>query len=465
MNLCNGAYDGVHIDDDGGDLHGITWAEAAIYDWCSGSGTLNDPYVLEDLLISNMSNPYGNGISVRDSTAYFVINNCTIFNSYAGIALSNVDNGKLIANNCSNKNNVGILLFPHCNYNNITGNTVSNNNYCGICLVSSCNDNTITGNTANNNTYYGIYLDNECNDNNITDNTAHDNDFGIYLSYSHDNLIFNNDLLNYIENIHEEGCWNVFQENLIQGAQIGINLDNSTGNEIDSNTFINNGIGIMIRNSADNSVLYNIFESNDDYAIMVTENSNNNEIYYNEFIDNNEGGVQAYDDSGGNSWTDDQGIGNYWNDFSERYPDSERDDILWIGDYELDGQIGVTDGGSQVFSPGGIDNFLTTIIDLIDFIQNLPDECWENAENKHAMIDKLLEIKVDISLGHLEEAYDKLLHDVKPKLTALKIDEIGDEWGNGVLNKPWIVLEEFIKVFILSCNDLLWQIQILITDI
>jgi len=296
-------------------------------------------------------------------------------------------------------------------------------------------------------------------------NIAHDNDFGIYLSYSHDNIISLNDLSNYIENIHEEGCWNVFQDNIIQGAQIGINLDNSTGNEINSNTFINNGIGIMIRNSTDNGVFNNIFENNDDYAIMVTENSNDNEIYYNEFIYNNNGGVQAYDDSGGNSWTDDQGIGNYWNDFSQRYPDSERDDILWIGAYELDGQMGVIDGGSQVFSPSGIDNFLTTINDLIDYIQNLPDECWEIAENKHAMIDMLLEIKVDISLGHLEEAYDKLLHDVKPKLTGLKTDENEEAWGNGVFIKPWIVIEELIDVFILSCNDLLSQINTLITNI
>ena len=127
--------------------------------------------------------------------------------------------------------------------------------------------------------------------------------------------------------------------------------------------------------------------------------------------------------------------------------------------------MGVIDGGSQVFSPSGIDNFLTTIIELIDYIQNLPDECWEIAENKHAMIDMLLEIKVDISLGHLEEAYDKLLHDVKPKLTGLKTDENEEAWGNGVFNKPWIVIEELIDVFILSCNDLLSQINTLITNI
>ena len=221
----------------------------------------------------------------------------------------------------------------------------------------------------------------------------------------------------------------------------------------------------MICNSTNNSIFYNMFENNDEYAIMADENSTNNEIYYNEFIDNNNGGVQAYDDSDGNSWTDDQGIGNFWNDFSERYPDSERDGIVWIGGYELDGQNGVTDEGSQVFSPSGIDIFIATINDLIDYIQNIPDECWENAENKHAMIDKLLEIKVDISLGHLEEAYDKLLHDVKPKLTALKTDENEEIWANGIFNKPWIVIEELIDVFILSCNDLLSQIQILITYI
>ncbi|MBY9019897.1 MAG: right-handed parallel beta-helix repeat-containing protein, partial [Candidatus Lokiarchaeota archaeon] len=366
--------------------------------------------------------------------------------------------------NTANYNWNGIFLEYYSDSNSIIGNIADNNDFSGIYLRDQCDSNDIIANNASENGY-GIYLEVDCDANTIWDNLAHDNGFGIYLYHSHNNVIFLNDLSNIFENIHEEGCWNVFQENLIQGAQIGINLDNSTGNEIDSNTFVNNGIGIVIRNSTDNSVLYNIFENNNDYAIIVKEYSNDNEVYYNEFIDNNNGGVQAYDDSGENSWTDDQGIGNYWNDFLQRYPDSERDDTMWTGDYELDGQIGVTDGGSQVFSPSGIDKFLTTINDLIDFIQNLPDDCWENAEIKNAMIDKLLEIKVDVSLGNLEEAYDKLLHDIKPKLTALKTDEIGEVWGNGIFNKPWIVIEEMFEMFRLVCNDLLSQIQTLITDI
>ena len=39
----------LHIDDTGGGDY--NWAEAVLQDWCSGNGSLNNPYLLENITI------------------------------------------------------------------------------------------------------------------------------------------------------------------------------------------------------------------------------------------------------------------------------------------------------------------------------------------------------------------------------------------------------------------------------
>jgi parallel beta-helix repeat protein len=111
--------------------HNWTWAKDQ--SWCSGSGTWNDPYIIENLKIR--------------------------------IYLQDVNNARLINNTCSNLD-LGID-------------------------IDTCNNNTISGNTANGNTNEGIYLY-ECYNNTISGNTVNDNNFGIYLSYCDYNNITGN---------------------------------------------------------------------------------------------------------------------------------------------------------------------------------------------------------------------------------------------------------------------------------
>ena len=56
-----------------------------------------------------------------------------------------------------------------------------------------------------------------------------------------------------------------------------------------------------------------------------------------------------------------------------------------------------------------------------------------------------------------------MLHDIKPKLSALKTDENEEAWGNGEFKNPWVVIEELNEMFRLVCNDLISQIQTLIS--
>jgi len=176
--------------------------QAANEHW-PGSGTENDPYIIEGYDIDAYGGSYG--IWIKNTDVYFVIRNCYVFNATngasapygAGIALNNVRNGTITENNLSG-------------------------NYMGIYMLSSPN-NTITGNNATTNSWHGIILESSSN-NNITKNNASGNGYyGIYLRYSSDN--------------------NTIAYNLIsKNNQYGINITTSTANTIHHNMFIaNNG--------------------------------------------------------------------------------------------------------------------------------------------------------------------------------------------------------------------------------
>ena len=86
------------------------WSKTASEnEWCTGNGTLENPYLIENLVID------GNGtakycVEIRNSRAYFVVKNCVTYNArLAGIRLENTTNG-LVKNSKSSKNDCGISL-------------------------------------------------------------------------------------------------------------------------------------------------------------------------------------------------------------------------------------------------------------------------------------------------------------------------------------------------------------------
>jgi len=195
-NLNNQFTDPIIIDDFGGG--NFTWSEASSQlAWCSGSGTWSDPYVIENVTIEGQGS--GSCIEIRNSDAYFIIQDCSLFTSgYSydtdGIYLYTVDNGKIINNNCSENNYAGIhLLFS--NNNTLSGNTASYNDDAGIYLANSDN-NTLSGNTASYNDDAGIYLAGS-NNNTLSGNTVSNSAlYGIYVMMGNDNFIYNNIFIN-----------------------------------------------------------------------------------------------------------------------------------------------------------------------------------------------------------------------------------------------------------------------------
>ena len=163
----------------------MTWTELeSSVDWCSGSGTTEDPYVIKDIYLDCQN--LGAGISIFNSNVHFIIRNCYIINSgigesHSGISLIHVYNG-LIKNNTflydyeavwlqyssHNRVNDNKMFHDTTTYGEITAGKV-------IRLVSS-DSNIIYRNRALD--YYdGIYL-RESNYNIITENFIETNKFG-----------------------------------------------------------------------------------------------------------------------------------------------------------------------------------------------------------------------------------------------------------------------------------------------
>jgi uncharacterized repeat protein (TIGR01451 family) len=151
----------------------------------SGSGTENDPYVIENWDISAEN---ANGIWILNTTAYFIIRNCLVENggdNQNGICLRNAVNGKIENNTCENYRN-GIRLEDNSSNDNLTNNTCKNGAITmmpdshSIEFFDSSN-NLVSGNTCEN---YGVGIqvagnsdNNRIYHNNIVNNAnqAYDN--------------------------------------------------------------------------------------------------------------------------------------------------------------------------------------------------------------------------------------------------------------------------------------------------
>ncbi|MFX1500013.1 MAG: nitrous oxide reductase family maturation protein NosD [Promethearchaeota archaeon] len=270
------------------------WTWAVSQPWCSGSGTSPDPYIIQGMTIDQKSFPNAtNCLLIANSTADFIIRNCTFFSADdAGISLVNVENAQIIENNAYDNDDYGILLVD-CENNTISGNIFNGNTAgfgCGIYLDTS-NVTIISGNDASGNVNWGIYLFSS-NDNEITENIANNNilEDGIYLEDSDYNMISgntandNNDYGIYLSSSNN----NEIIENIAYSNDNndGIYLGSSDNNMISGNTAnANLGYGIYLSSSNDNDIIENMVFLNVLSGIYLSS-SNYNEITDNYVNDN-----------------------------------------------------------------------------------------------------------------------------------------------------------------------------------
>lgn len=298
------------------------------YAWCSGSGTVNQPYIIENLTIDGMQQR--SGMVIKNTNDYFEIRNVTILNTTTdwstqydrGIFIDTVANGKIVDSRFSYHdyfavsirdssdilvyNNVFDILTNHGIGLEILGSdsiTVDFNNMTngsrGI-LTSRFSDSNITNNRISHMRFGGIQigdvLDNTQNQSNYL---AHNiltylGDTGISLSHSNDNLIYNNQISHSdFLGIMIRGYNNRIIKNTILNNSRGISVDR------DNNTFYLNYIESVIENARDYSdnkwdngsignyySLYDGKDANDDgigdtpYIIVIANNYDNFPIWW-----------------------------------------------------------------------------------------------------------------------------------------------------------------------------------------
>lgn len=273
------------------------WSTLVLNDWCSGSGTWSDPYLLENITINANGGIFC--IYVYNSqNVYFRINNCTLYNSgdvslHSGILLSATNNGTM-TNNEIYLNQMGILTLV-------------------------CENNTIDNNTVHSNYQFEIVIYQDSHNNTISNNFVYNATTGILIAESSNNTVIGNNITDVIAT--------------------GIQNVNANNTNIESNfvSYSNDGIGIV--NSTDCIIFNNTVRDNIGNGLALLEHTNRTLIYYNYFINNSINAVDNSTVGNSNQW-DNGTIGNYYDDYTGRDKDDNG-----IGDtpYEISGTAGSID--------------------------------------------------------------------------------------------------------------------------
>ncbi|MFX0087801.1 MAG: right-handed parallel beta-helix repeat-containing protein [Candidatus Hodarchaeota archaeon] len=345
---------------------------------CSGTGTSNDPYIIEkQYFLSNRTSL----IYITNTDAHFEIRN-SIFNGLNGsndlIYLDDVNNGHILDNTITNSANNAIWIKGSSNNNIISENNIhdcgsgirligngSNNiisenriynlvaaHGTGIAVDYEAYSNTITGNTiygswTYNNRMHGIIVSQSAKQNVFSVNTIYNCSYnGFYIANSaHHNTYSEN-------NISHCGGYGIFtwmgthndtfSNNIIYNTSTGIALDNSSSNTLSGNTIFNCTEGIWVQFSISNHISSNMIYNNTDYGIDLGESSENNTVEWNNILNNNQtGGCQAYDEGIANNIRY-----NYWDDWTS--PDVDGDGFV-DDPYNINGNAGNQDLSPRTF--------------------------------------------------------------------------------------------------------------------
>lgn len=226
------------------------------------------------------------------------------------------DAGYVLLSNCTNitvknLNSSGVTLVSTVN-SRITGNMLSSGDY-GIQLVNSSN-NTVTGNLVVNNRF-GLSLT-ASEHNTIVDNRFSNNSyFGVLLTNSHYNTLKRNDISN--NGFGERIAFSSYPFEGYYGDVFGVNLLDSSNNHFTENN--------VTRNKQ--------------WGMRLLGSQHDNLIYLNNFIDNvvsdslqvSMPGATMDAPPNPNRW-DNGTHGNYWSDYTARYPNASEIGDTGIGD-------------------------------------------------------------------------------------------------------------------------------------
>ncbi|MHA1719180.1 MAG: right-handed parallel beta-helix repeat-containing protein [Promethearchaeota archaeon] len=151
------------------------WTKAINDGWVTGEGTIDNPYLINDLVVDTNNN--GTALTIRNSKSYyFTINNTVLIggSNYNGLELFNTNNGT-IENSTFVSNKNGISLQSGSMQNSISKNTINENSY-GIYIGTMSMGNIIMENGIIDNMEAGITAENASSMNIIVMNYFLQND-------------------------------------------------------------------------------------------------------------------------------------------------------------------------------------------------------------------------------------------------------------------------------------------------
>jgi parallel beta-helix repeat protein len=283
----------------------------------------------------------------------------------------------------------------------------------------------------------GIYLLGSSN-NTIFGNTITDESIrGVTLSGSSNNTISENIIAN-CDNIGVRfygSSNNTISGNTITWSSYGVYLvGSSDNNTVSGNTITNNWhIGVHLHGSSNNSIIENTITDNSFDGVYLYSSSDN-KIYHNNFIDNLYQGREDQT-SFGNIW--DNGYpsgGNYWSDYSTKYPDAQ----------ELD-DSGIWDTPYIIIGAPNQDNYplmepwtpLETIEKLIEIIANM--NLPKRTEN--SLTSKLCDALKLLDKGNITGAVHKL-GDFIDQVEALRENKLTNEQADILILKAQIIISQ-----------------------
>ncbi len=294
-----------------------SWQWAASRTWCTGSGIVNDPYIISGLDINAQLN--GSGIYIHHSSAAFRIEGAELYNSSAtsspkpagGIRLVNVRNGTIINNILSDNDGHGIIIIsnnilPPYESSNIIiqNNIIENNNGSGIYINgSNTHDNLIDNNTISLNQENGISVVDNAYENTIIDNIFYNNtEVGIYIEDFQPMLPTGHwewpPPLYYMVWVIDPWDRNYIYNNTITLGETGIGIESSYEIIISGNTITqteSNGIAIGDFNSKNITIQSNTIHDNDQYGINFgwdnPSHTQDNYILGNNISNNGDAGI------------------------------------------------------------------------------------------------------------------------------------------------------------------------------
>ena len=289
------------------------------------------------------------------------VNNNTISNSMGGIYF--VTSFGAICNNTIINTTLDGIDFSG-SYDTIENNTISNASY-GMGF-STASQNSINRNNITSCRWYGISAGYYSSQNSITNNMLRNNKVGgIRIQSTDGNLINNNTIIKngYGIYLRDSSHIVVSHKRISNNIQGGVDLVSSCdSNQVISNEIReNSAFGLNIEQGINNTITFNRFLNNLNYAMYVMSSTTRNYIHHNTINGNNNNATQAWDDSTNRNYWDNGSIGNYWSDWTT--PDTDNNGIVDIP-YYIAGNQNNRDN-FPLTHPWGIPKLEATLITVI----------------------------------------------------------------------------------------------------